>query len=194
MNASLDAIHVYVDGSSSPKTDHAAYGWIVANPQGSMAPARAVAVPNPGKSTRLATAMEAAAFIDAVWEFAPRNRHIVVHGDCTALSIMIEKYRASGNTDVFFSSKALREEDAWKLLPLLNSVSFEFQWVKGHSGNFHNAVADQMLRIITAAGRSEAEAVNFATSALNNGVARVWGVVRSKRGAIIGSGYETVCA
>lgn len=167
MPTAADPIHVYIDGSD---TTRSAYGWVLANATGSMTLARAVEVERNGakRATGYCTRMEVMAFIDALWEFAPRNRHIVIHGDCQYLAGLIEKYRDGASADIFFENKNIPYDHAQRLLSLMRTVSFEFQWVKGHSGDRYNCLVDSMLRRITVKGQSEATATAYAKGLLRS--------------------------
>lgn len=189
MPASAAALHVYTDGAYAFRNGYEAYGWVLDNPAGAMPVARVVsgaasAQARHAKGTTAAH-MEAAAIVDALCEFAPRGRALVIHSDSQCLPHFIEKYRRGeidGSTFLNLPN-VIREADAWRLLRVIDSVQFTFEWVKGHGGSFPNLVIDQALRLATRYEAGDRAAVEFAEEALVTGEAVVWGTQMRGKGA-----------
>lgn len=174
-------LRLYTDGSSCSRRARQGYGWVLANPFGTLRQARAISMAHDATRSS-ATRMESAAIIDGLAEIAHRGVPVVVVSDTQSLPSYIEKYRTGEcDSSIFFNQAVVASEDRARLFDLLNHLDLvRFEWVKGHGQDFHNLVTDQMLRHTVLDGHSEAEAVQYAETALARGMAvvrrpvRVW--------------------
>lgn len=185
--AHRDPIHIYTDGSYSAKLKAPSYGWVTMDAPAAFPSARAVNAPMPKCPVTMSCLMESAAIVDAIAEFAPLGRKLLIHADNQALMHLIDRYRAGeiGMETFLDNTTVLRPEDAKKLFRFIDSVDFELVWVKGHRADFLNLVVDQMLRISSLEGQGEAAGVAFAEEAMSTGTAIV-------RASICGpTGYYT---
>lgn len=162
-------ITVYSDGSYCASRQRAGYGWVCANGPKAAARARVVTTDTRKGITTMSCLMESAAIVDAICEFAPFGRKIVVHADNQALMHLIDRYQAglSDSTEMLTSPNVVSETDGRRLLEALAKVEVELKWVKGHRNNFLNLVVDQMIRNAALEGDSEAEGVRFAEEAMD---------------------------
>lgn len=185
----LEPIIVYTDGASRSLKGHRevtelGWGWLAINPPPGWRQARVSAdrIEGPRLKSQ-GCKMESKAILEAIDEFSPKGRPIIVRTDSQALPRVIEKYRAGevSSHDFLQSERFLSEGDTRRLLRLLETVELTIEWVRGHSLSFENMVVDQALRHAVYGGYTETHAEEFMLQALERQEAMIL-TTTSKRG------------
>ena len=171
-------LHIYTDGAAFKEDRRCAYGWLLANPEHLLTPARVVSVDYAELGAPRCAAsslMEAEAVTDALCEFRYRDRPLVVHTDSLSLVEVIQSYRDGSRSGDYFlqTPTSIRPATGRRLLAALDKGDARVEWVKAHGVSYHNRVIDQALRH-ACKGMGEREAAGFAATAVAEGRARVW--------------------
>lgn len=177
MTTAQAPITIYTDGAArltrypngEPALRETAWGWLAVNAPRGWSTAAIEGYQEHTRATHNTNVlMESRALVKAIAEFAPLGRKLLLKADCRALPQVIAKYRAGEvGAEVFFSNPNLiTAADARQLLPLLDTVDFEIQWVKAHFGTFENLVLDQALRQVAYEDMTATDALDFIADSL----------------------------
>lgn len=137
----VKTVTIYTDGASSPNTTHKKGGWGAYLICGSIKKKLSGTVKNTTNQR-----MELQACIEAL-KIVKQSRPVILYSD--------SKYVINGITNWVYNwrlhnwktieGKEVVNQDLWKeLFILAKSRTVDWRWVKGHSGNKGNDIADQL--------------------------------------------------
>ena len=137
-------IHLYTDGASTGKTARGGWGYVAIRVPGDVEILRGSA----GQDNTTNNRMELMAVIAGLTDLLPSEEKVVVHSDSQYViggfaNRWVAKWKANGW--ISSTGNPVKNQDLWEHLDsLVKTRNIEWRWVRGHSENKYNDIADAL--------------------------------------------------
>jgi ribonuclease HI len=138
-------IHIYSDGATQPNPGKGAYGVVIIYPSGQIAQHCGYLGDNVTNNF-----CELTGFIEGLRRVDPKSE-VTFHLDSRYVLDSIAKgwvYNWKKNNWKTAKGTPVANKELWiKALEIIKGRNISYNWVKGHSGNEYNELADQLANI-----------------------------------------------